>query len=315
MEDRDTRPTIVSLITDLEAMPEYSLFRSLMSFNISIFTFDKNYSDLQSFIGHVTSNPKYEQIHFVRHRDQLEEAMMHIIRLLHNYVASALSLIDHSRRVNKRLYQEEDLFPDYPTRASDDFTHDPLSQFIKCLRHYCQHYRSPNLQLTTSIASPTSPAVRTIELVKEDLISFDGWNSTAKKFLVSFEEKIDVLAIASEYRLKVLSFYKWFQLRQREIHSQEFEVMREKEGEISMRMLEMRIKSSYARNKENGPHERDEIFLSMLDSAELEELDLIPIDSDERPMRGIAIVEKLFPIPADLQAQIIEWYRDIGRNL
>ena len=115
-------------------------------------------------------------------------------------------------------------------QIGSEFVHDPLSQFVKCLRIYCQHYKSPNIYVKTSIQN--GKVTRQYNLSKADLESFDGWSATAKRYLQGGEDTVDIVQVAKKYWAKVISFYTWFQQKQEEIHSKELELFREKETEL-----------------------------------------------------------------------------------
>jgi hypothetical protein len=301
---------ILKLMDELNKMPEYALFVQLQGFDASIYTFDKNYQDLIRTIDFLANNPQAKSLFWLRNRDQLMLMMREIIRLLHNYVAAAMSLIDHTRRLYRKLYADTDKFPDYEAKVSSEFAQDPLSQFVKCLRQYCQHYKAPNLAITTSIERFGEKPTRAISLLKEDLESFDGWSTTAKKYLDTIEKKLDVLMVTTKYREKVIDFYEWFQYRQQEIHADDLQRFRDKEKDLLLLMLEDKIDISFAESRQGIPHRKDEIFISIFSSREFDELDTIPRDSPNRPLRAIELLEEhSFFIPEEIKEKIIEVYK------
>jgi hypothetical protein len=301
--------TILKLMEELRQMPEYALFVELQGFSASIYTFDRNYQELVDLINFLANNPKADALHWLRNRDKLMVAMRDVIRLLHNYVAAAMSLIDHTRRLHKRLYSELGNFSDYQTKVNSEFAQDPHAQFVKCLRQYCQHYKAPNLDITTSWNQGDEKISRSFNLLKEDLISFDGWSATALKYLEHANEKISILQIIKEYRDKVIEFYIWFQKRQEEIHADELERFKKKESELLSLMLEDKIDMSFAESRQGIPHRKDDIFISIFTSREFDEIDAIPRNSPNRALRAIEILEeKFFRINDQTKAKIIELY-------
>jgi hypothetical protein len=254
-------------------------------------------------------DPKAEPLFWLRNRDQMNLAMRDIIRRIHNFVATALSLIDHTRNLHRKLYSDTDEFPDYQSRINSEFFHDPLSQFIKCLRVYCQHYRAPNLDVTTSWEQGAEKPTITFNLLKVDLESFDRWSATAKKYLDDVDEKVNVLEVATQYREKVIAFYEWFQSRQEEIHASEIQRFRKKESEILSLTLEQKIDTSFAQSRQKLPHRKDEIFTSIFTSREFDELENIPRDSQNRPLRAVELLEeRFFSIPDGTKQKIIQLY-------
>ena len=303
------RIRILGLMDELGKMPEYALFTQLQTFNVSIYTFDKNYQNLARLLKFLADDPRAEPLFVLRNRDQLILAMQDIIRLTHNFVAAALSLIDHTRRLHKKLYAGTGQFSDYQSRVSSEFAHDPLSQFVKCLRQYCQHYRAPNLAATTSLEPGDEILHRTFNLLKADLESFDSWSATARKYLDAVAERVDLLEVAAEYRRKVIVFCEWFQSRQREIHADDLRRFREKENQLLSLMLEDKIDMSFARSRQGVSHRKDNIFTSLFASREFDELEIIPRDSPKRPLRAIELLEqRFFPISEETKQRIVQLY-------
>lgn len=300
---------ILQLMDELRQMPEYALIVELQGFSASIYTFDRNYQELGKLMDFLANNPKAEPLHWLRNRDQLMAAMRDVIRLLHNYVAASISLIDHTRRLYKRLYSKSGNFSDYQPRVNSEFAQDPLSQFVKCLRQYCQHYKAPNLDITTSWNQGDEKVTRSFNLLKEDLESFDGWSATAHKYLEQVNEKVDILQISKLYREKVIGFYIWFQKRQEEIHAEELERFKKKESELLSLTLEDKIDMSFAESRQGLPHKKDEIFTSIFTSREFDEIEAIPRNSPARALRAIEILEeRFFRINEQIKARIIELY-------
>ncbi len=303
------------IMNELERMPGAEILKSLQGFNISIFIFDKNYGDLEKFIKLATDDQQSGHLYWLRNKDQLQNAMFHIIRLTHNFVASSLSLIDHTRRLYLKLYKENGLFPEYDPKVQSEFAKDPLAQFVKGLRQYCQHYKAPDLSIETAVSGPEADPTRTVYLLKEDLAAFERWNSPALRYLDGIDDQVNILEVAKEYREKVLDFYNWFQHRQREIHHDELEEFWGKQNEYACLLLDLKINSSIGSFGQDIPHERDEIFLSIFSSEEFKKLEKLPIDSSERAELSIQLLKQHIAITDDFAEKIRHWYREVGSKL
>ncbi len=130
---------IQQLMHELQHMPEYQFHTEMEDFWISVYIFEQNYKELREVIGFLESDPRADSLFTMKNRDKLNARGREVIRRLHNFVAAAMSLIDHTRRLYDKLYAGNNSFPDYKDRVERDFASDPLSQFVKCLRQYCQH--------------------------------------------------------------------------------------------------------------------------------------------------------------------------------
>lgn len=150
---------------------------------------------------------------------------------------------------------------------------------------------------------------KTINLLKENLILFDGWSSYSKKFLGDFEDQINLYEIVSSYWKKVMKFYQWFQKRQEQIHRVDLRKLRQKEVELFRLTLEDDIDMSFAFSKTKIPHRKDHIFARLFTSPEFDEIEKINRNSPERPLRAIEILEEnYFTISEQLKERIIKLY-------
>ena len=181
---------------------------------------------------------------------------------------------------------------------------------VKCLRQYCQHYKAPNLDVTASWQQGDDKETRTFNLLREDLETFDGWSNAAKRYLDTIVVKVEVLSVAAQYRNKVISFYEWFKSRQQEIHASELQRFGEKENKLMLLTLEDKIDMSFAQSQQGIPHRKDEIFTSIFASNEFNELENIPRDSLQRPLRAIQLLEQRhLSIPEETKQKIISLYQ------
>ncbi len=176
----------IDLSDELWNMPEHKLYRDFQGIDISISTFHNNYVILNSFLTFLTSDERTNHLLAVRNRDKFLEAGRHVVFCLHNYVASAQSLVDHSRNLYEgKLNESIRPFSDYKERVEKDFAYDPLARFVICLRHYCQHYKAPTISILTT--NPSGRLVREVQLPLTSLLTSDRWNSEAKTYLKTIE--------------------------------------------------------------------------------------------------------------------------------
>ena len=223
---------IVELGEEIQQLSGYKLFyQDLKGLDISVYIFNRNYTDLTNIIAFITKDPRGAMLHSDQNRDKLEAFGYDVICRIHNYVAAAKSLVDHTHNLYRKLYEGNNLFPDYQARIDADFKHDPLSKFVQDLRRYCQHYKSPLIMFTTTFDRDWHP-IRTISIPLTNLQAFKDWSVPAKKYLSTIQEKVDVLEVATAYRDKVMAFHSWFRKRQLEIHADELKRLDDKKNEL-----------------------------------------------------------------------------------
>src|SRR5215207_8652489 len=119
------------------------LAKEVRHFEYSIQLLERNFRELDLFLGRITYPPIALPILDVRQRWRLHDAMLEVAFLLHNYVASAKSLVDLSRVLHVHLFAPQGIMPNYQTEIDSRFVNDPLTQFVQKLREMSQHYRLP----------------------------------------------------------------------------------------------------------------------------------------------------------------------------
>ena len=82
---------------------------------------------------------------------KVQAFLIDMLRPVHNFVASAATLIDHARILYNELYKPGNLMPSYPAKIAADFANDGISQFVKDLRNYCLHRRLPVMSGSVSM--------------------------------------------------------------------------------------------------------------------------------------------------------------------
>jgi len=222
-DDRDTKnrgKQINDLLDKLNSMPEYKLLLRIKSLEASFYVFQRNFKELNSLLIKHSDVNEAIQLQGVKTRVFLYE----ITRLLHNFVTSVKSLIEHTRVIYREIYESAEEFPEYQVEVDRRFTNNPLAQFVEDLRDYCLHYKLPAISsvLHFSRLPPTPVFESRVELKIEELNKYSKWSHLAKEYLSSQNKPINLLHVTDEYYVLVKDFYNWLQLRQREIHYQEF---------------------------------------------------------------------------------------------
>lgn len=136
-----------------------------------------------------------------------EAELIEIIRLLHNYASSAMSLVDHTRRISGKVLQGKSL-KTYQAEVTKRFTHDPLSRFIQDLRNYLVHYSHPPIRQVMRFSSERVEFIG-IELAEKELQEWDGWKPESRDFLRTCDDKVLLLDVVIQYGVKVVKFMQW----------------------------------------------------------------------------------------------------------
>ena len=242
--------------------------------------------------------------------------MQEVVRLLHNFVSAALSLVDHTRVLYRELYEPSGHLSEYEAKVATEFAQDPLTQFVIKLRQMAQHYRLPSLQNHTEmsgIRNGLASEVRIqLRLATEDLRQFDGWNAPSKKFLETAGAHIDLRRVVADYHDHVVAFYEWFEHGQQAIHGIGPDLLRH----LSMHGLAVgprkeidRLASGLAtleaKSKESlTVADLEEAFAPVLSVLDVRRLLLCRYDGRVWIATALAAAKNHFAIPADLEARI-----------
>lgn len=198
-------------------------------FRLSVQLFHRNYLELKSFVEYMAFPRVAIKLGSVDNRWRQYEAMREVMFLLHNYVAAAQSLVDHSRRLYEKFYKENNLIHGYPDVIESRFSSDPLSQFVKGLRQIYQHYRLENICLVNTFkkgCDGNNTFESRLKFNKTSLMEYLKWNNKAKEYLAQASETIDVGEVVDSYFSHVIQFQQWFMSEQENLHGDIPELVR-----------------------------------------------------------------------------------------
>jgi hypothetical protein len=219
-------PKSIKLKGKLKECQGYKITNKINQFYLTYYIFNKNFIDLTSLIEKQIEPKNSIRLRESANRKELESLQFETIRLLHNYIAAALSLIDHTRIFVNELYDtDKNFLKEYQDKIHETFINDPLCVFVKSFRQYVQHFQTPLISTVTNLTDKPELLNTRITISKEMLLSFSGWKSLAKAYIDSLNKELDVYEMAINYNEVVKTFYNWFQKRQLEIHKSEFEEM------------------------------------------------------------------------------------------
>lgn len=198
---------------------------------ISIFIFGRNFEELMRSIESFKKPTSFILLD-VRNRDELHEFFKEVTRLLHNYLASAMTLVDHTRILVRELYNEEkfaEFNEEYSSKIKVTFAENPLHQFIQGLRNYIVHKELPMVGAIINFNDINANLTVDMSVLSEN---FD-WSKYAREFLKSKDNDEKLETLVTEYFKIVYEFHQWFYSRQLEIHAEEFKEANELKERIA----------------------------------------------------------------------------------
>lgn len=148
--------------------------------------------------------------------DLLDSLTVETTRCLHNYVASVKSLVEHTRKVQRKQYEGEQFRHEYESRKDSLITH-PVAKFVQDLRDYMLHYRLP--RMIGSFQLPAGTAV--VCMLRDDLGQWPNWSAPARRWLLDQPQRIPVRQTVQQYDDLVAELYEWlWTVVSREHHEQ-----------------------------------------------------------------------------------------------
>lgn len=139
-----------------------------------------------------------------------------VIRRFHNMVASAKSLVEHTRLFVDEHYKNIEVIESaYQERVKNTFSENGNAAVIEDLRNYFLHAGIPPLKMelrldTMEISSKGMEISNQIFLELEELRSWGRWKSQSKKYLAELTGDFGLLSLVSEYKKTVNEFHIWF---------------------------------------------------------------------------------------------------------
>lgn len=112
-------------------------------------------------------------------------------RLIHNYVASAKTLVDVSRN-NSKKFLNPDLKRRYDNAVCSEFANDACVKIIHDLRNFMLHVDAPDISNQINILTGASSH---LSLLPERLLSWKNWNKVAKDYLKNLFDKGEKIII------------------------------------------------------------------------------------------------------------------------
>lgn len=138
---------IVELHERINTCPGKTLHGLLSSHYSSRNVFSGNYAELMSVLAPL-HDPSHSLPLFEHDAtDTLTKVYDEVVRLLHNYVVSAKTLIAHTRNTMRDPSIRDDLHTVYQERVDATFAHCPLAVFMQNLRNYISHKGLPSTQI------------------------------------------------------------------------------------------------------------------------------------------------------------------------
>lgn len=225
-EKTDEQFDVLKSLTDaVENSPEQALIYEIESIKWSFRIFRGNFLELVGPLKLLEEKPEAIKLWSVDKKKELYRVFEEVGRLLFNFVASAMMLVDHTRRHVRKLYtgtRYSDFLREYDDEVKKRFASSANHQLAQGLRDYIQHRNLP--PVGSRIAYNRHAGLsKMFRISTKSLLEWDKWKPLARAKLENMDEHFPLRQFAEEYYAEVESFYKWLWNRQAELHREDVE--------------------------------------------------------------------------------------------
>ncbi len=305
----ESKEKIDKFMSEFETLPEYEVIDRISTLQRTHYILEENYKELVQTIDKGLDVSSNSSLTHPKNNDLVQQALLEITRRLHNYEASVMAMVDHTRGLYSHLYKENNLFEEYISRKNQTFLNNPLVSFVQDLRDYFIHKHIPRLTFGFLPNIDTKETKPLLTFTLEEMKKYQKWSATAKEFLKNSGNYIDVINLISAYHKIVTGFYEWFFSRVEVIHLKEREKLWELQQEQMIITINLNIDlcigfTQAFETRLPMPYHNEEIFENLLDREELKELAKFKPGSKVRSEKAIEFVETKIALPVELKEKI-----------
>ncbi len=150
-----------------------------------------------------------------KNREAGRQAHRELSRHIHNFVSSALTLVEHTRVFMRKHYSETELLITYEKQVEKTFLQSPVAQFVQGLRNYMLHRGLPKSNMFLSFKSDPkakdgSGTMETgVNYDTASLLEWKDWKPQARTYLENAGENLDLHEFVQQYLTLVNQFHGW----------------------------------------------------------------------------------------------------------
>lgn len=226
----------------IEASEGYRIYTRMSLLEKSYFIFDANYLNLRHVLGEFEQPMVFLKLWEERTRDRFDLFIDDVIRLFHNYLAGATTLLDHIDTLRDGMYGDTGFSDEYQARCEKQLGAPALPRFVEDLLVYMLHQGLP-FALAELNFGRIGSGVEVNSAIRLDvgkLKEWEHWSEKGREYLDTLQGKVKLDDVAREYAAIVADFYQWFVLRQSERHRDTLKELEEMEAKRRERQQEMR---------------------------------------------------------------------------
>jgi len=186
------------------------LYNRILSSQLSYYTFEMNYIELHQFIELHYKLRSERKLGDFYNRKPLHDYLAELTRLLHNFLASAKSLVDHTRNFIRNSYGNRgELVAEYDKEVKLRLSNNPVCKFTQELRVFFTHISMPFVSSVIGASNATGRDLYTLKLNIDKMGKSERWSAKAREYIQNSGPDIDLETYVDEYYQVIHQFYEW----------------------------------------------------------------------------------------------------------
>ena len=218
----EVKNPLVNMMETIQSSDGAKMDQKIGMLNLTYTIFSTNFNQLNGSLERYKQDLSFVlELMATENIENFQEYLSEVTRLLHNFLASVSTLVDHTRVFCNEVYEGKEFYREYQGELEKQFKSVDLVKFVQDLRNFALHQRLPVASANLSFSN-TSGTSHSISLKVKELKEWSGWKAPSKRYLESIGDVLDLQEVMKEYASIADSFYSWFNRRQYEIHQQAF---------------------------------------------------------------------------------------------
>jgi hypothetical protein len=156
----------------------------------SYYVFEGNYRRLVTALNFFGRMEVFMELWREDNRTKLESFIDEVTRRLHNCLAGAQSLVEHTRVFKNKVYKGHRFKKVYQEKVDRDLKHSPIVCFVQDLRNYVLHKQLPIASAQLSFKGGGGAITEFDSIIKLDvneLRKWDKWKPESRVYLDSLD--------------------------------------------------------------------------------------------------------------------------------
>ena len=228
--DEDAFDRAQRLREEMSRTPGARAHREVQAIRRTHRLFQANANELRTFLAQYEDPATALKLWDLNDPRRLAAFFDEIDRLLHNYLAAALTLRDHGRNLRERYREEHPQFADEYNAEAAAIRDSPRLRFVQDLRNYMLHYRLPVVQGQLTIGPKMESSVL---LLRDKLREWENWSAAAKSYLEDAPEAIRIVDELDAYSEAVSAFQEWLLQAFAALHPEDLEELKRLQEQLS----------------------------------------------------------------------------------